>query len=991
VTHDRVTTLERVCRLASIAGVVVAALSLAILWVFLVPIFEASDESDHFDYVISVARAGHLLAAQNPPGFPAADLETDFLETYTDFPRINLNLNERVAGDYGTYDYFNRINRRSEEQLPDMHAYFQALDHPNPTLVPFYPFGYYAANAAWLWLYSQFDHRLAAIFFAARLFSVALLALTLAACYGIARELGVRRRVSIGLTAIVGMFPLTTFVASYVQPDNLTLALESSVLYLALRFKRARGRRTLALLGVALGYLAVTKYQNYLCTVIAVAPLVLLLIASRSASLYRRAADGATFVLPSVIFFTVQYTIVGTRREFANQESSHFYAFTGLANFPAELALFIVRLGQGIWYLFIGNIEQPLTSDKRFAASVGYWGNFGWLDAPLTFGNAMLDLIVHRLIQSLTALVIVLTLIWLSRTATRLARLVRLSRYKTALRLALNNVLLNTYFVFVLFMIIFYALTNNAWHMSGRNWHPLIISAMLLAFHYAPRGIRNTRIRRRVGAGIFSLLALYVAFGSVYAVRTVQQRYYGPERVPLLSSLKRGPNGDITVEQVDSQGIGANGLFVAALPHEPCNDLIILCQHVQINGWATDVVKKTAAGGVVAFIDGRDEIVGSYGYAKEFVAKALRRNSYFWSGFEVSIPTSQLGFGLHHISFDIVSHDFTTYYPTHRIVNVLIVPAPERQPVPFLGSSKLTGYLDWVGSARHSADEPSSNHPVWLDNEDRLFLRGWGFDPVLRARLARVDIWIDGHRASVATLNRQRDDVSRAFPALPLLMVTFSGFSATVPLRTLGTGPHSLTLTGTSAGASHPLVLIRNFPFSTYAVGKLPKVVVPFQTPLPIIDSRPKTVKPQPALLRPPALPMRFRRAPRVSGYLEQVRPMSGAYGMSWKKEPIRLPSYESLFMRGWALNVADAASSGQLYVVVDGTSRFAAHTGQVRPDVAKRFPALPAALAAEVGFTVVVPMRSVGTGSHRFDLRYVNPTTGHESTLIYNFPFEVF
>src|SRR5207302_3798094 len=112
-------------------------------------------------------------------------------------------------------------------------AYYQGLDTAapqpaldgapvqNPGLLPVYPFGYYALLGAWLWLVGHLTTSVTILFFSARLLSVLMLPATLLLCYAISRELGMTSRLSLFLTAVIGLFLLTSFVASAIQPDNL--------------------------------------------------------------------------------------------------------------------------------------------------------------------------------------------------------------------------------------------------------------------------------------------------------------------------------------------------------------------------------------------------------------------------------------------------------------------------------------------------------------------------------------------------------------------------------------------------------------------------------------------------------------------------------------------------------------------------------------------------------------------------------------------------
>ena len=90
--------------------------------------------------------------------------------------------------------------------------------------------------------------------------------------YQVLRELHWQKSRALLLTAVVAFFPLTTFVASSVQPDNLALLLVLLCWYFTLRLRRTDVNisRSYLLLGIALGALLVTKYHIFLVTACAV-------------------------------------------------------------------------------------------------------------------------------------------------------------------------------------------------------------------------------------------------------------------------------------------------------------------------------------------------------------------------------------------------------------------------------------------------------------------------------------------------------------------------------------------------------------------------------------------------------------------------------------------------------------------------------------------------------------------------------------------------
>ncbi|MGA7913349.1 MAG: DUF2142 domain-containing protein, partial [Candidatus Dormiibacterota bacterium] len=260
-------TLQRVV----LGSIVVGASLLSLYWAFLVPIFQAPDEPLHLDYALSIYSAHGLLNLRDRPSesayFAFAQTDTNYLVQRTGFLNVIFESSIGMAPDYGQKTYYAELDRNAPA--------VGSAPSRNPLIISLYPFGYYALLAAWIGALAPLHLGLVGTFFAARILSVLLLAITLVLTYGVAREMRVKPALALTLTAIVGFFPLTSFVSSYIQPDNLSFTLVTLCMYLALRARRASfSGRWIASLGLALGALLVTKYQFYICVLIPILAMV---------------------------------------------------------------------------------------------------------------------------------------------------------------------------------------------------------------------------------------------------------------------------------------------------------------------------------------------------------------------------------------------------------------------------------------------------------------------------------------------------------------------------------------------------------------------------------------------------------------------------------------------------------------------------------------------------------------------------------------------
>src|SRR5262249_13081844 len=151
-----------------------------------------------------------------------------------------------------------------------------------------------------------FSARLTVLFFGARIFSVLLLIPSLLLAYAVARELRFTKKRALLFTSIVGFFPLTTFVSSYVQPDNLSFTAVMLWCYLALLVRRKPGQvRPVALLGLALALLLATKYHFYLAVLV---PVLAMLVSDRLLRSWRPSwmRTLALLLLPSLVVGAVE-------------------------------------------------------------------------------------------------------------------------------------------------------------------------------------------------------------------------------------------------------------------------------------------------------------------------------------------------------------------------------------------------------------------------------------------------------------------------------------------------------------------------------------------------------------------------------------------------------------------------------------------------------------------------------------------------------------
>jgi len=511
-----------------LAAIVFAACLLSSIWVFRVPILQNPDETSHIDYAYSIYSAGRLLNVRTPPsewnvhaqhegrkdrqGFESYAFElmshqyTLYLIGATEFQRIRFHPEEKVPTDYGTRAYYERLNANAP-QTPARLAGLQPQD--NPWLITAYPFLYYAVVAIVQKLVSFGAGGPVWLFFAARLFSVLLLAGSLVLAYAVLRELRLTKTHALMLTTVIGFFPQTIFIAASVQPDNLAMFLVLLCTYCALLLKRHDSNRWHELvLGVALGALLVTKYHFFLFTAFAVFATVISEHIYRKRSFNKLLRQLPLLVLPSILLFAVQLWIGWRGR------------VTGWILQPAKASL-PTGIRNAFWDYYRGG-----------AAFISWWGTFGWGDSYLFIWSPQFQVRVWQILTILTLFMILLVAARVVDVMKSLITLVRRGRWRMSLRLLFSNPLLTSHFPFLAFMILLYALTDNSFAAQGRQWFPFTLSSFFMTLQFAPRVLAGKK-RRILATALMVGMLIYCGVAAYFSLKSITERYY-----PITSNVK---------------------------------------------------------------------------------------------------------------------------------------------------------------------------------------------------------------------------------------------------------------------------------------------------------------------------------------------------------------------------------------------------------------------------------------------------------------------
>jgi hypothetical protein len=621
---------------AILAGIVALSTAVAVAWVFFVPIFEAPDETVHFEYSTALYSAGGLVAPRDaprvsvPPGRAVPD--PAYMEDASAVAVIAEKPDVKAPAGYGSASYYgsvDRLNRRVETTT-------QLVD---PPLLRYYPFGYYLLDAAAMGLVSLFTSSPVALFFGARMLSAALLIPSLLLAYVLFRRLRCTRRLSLAMTGVTGLFPMTSMMASSVQSDNLSFTLVMLVLVAALEVRaKPHHRKWLGVLGLALGALLVTKVHYFAIVAFAVGAM---LLTQRLDSRDRRGwpVELALLAVPSLVLESVQQWLWwGSPALISTAQLGDVPSYrTALAGGPQAIAGYIVNT---VSFTFL---------DHTFGREFGsFWGVFGWVDTPLVLGSQGLTAVVWLLIAGISMLLLACTLVRLGRVGSSLVRLARRGRPRLALRMAFSNPVAVSYFLLALFLFTVEGYPG----VQGRYYLPLLPGVFWVALKYAPRALPG-----KFGPALFRIqvvgLIAYTVAGSAFAFPTLAARYYanGRDLVPITRT-----------NLVDVSTPGRYSITRLRLPEATLGVGSLPKGRVGVTGWAVDDQASAPARTVFIDIDGRPFQEAVYGDDSPAAVSALGSDRYSRCGFDAILDTTVLSVGPHQLTVRVVSSDGRRLY-----------------------------------------------------------------------------------------------------------------------------------------------------------------------------------------------------------------------------------------------------------------------------------------------------------------------------------------
>jgi hypothetical protein len=319
------------------------------------PLGEAADETDHYEYLRFVARTGH------PPLTAAQRREAGFKGGLAPLYYWLTAWPVALVGEHARPD-IRRVDARPERHIPTDGLGLNRVLH--------------TLDEQWPWRGQPLAWHLV------RLLSLPMGWLTLIATYVLTRRLVPQpATVALGAAAFVALLPRFVISSAVINDDNLVFALTALLLLVQVKIlqdNHVPTRRTMAICGTLFGLSLVTKYFSLILI-----PEILLTLFLLRRQLRLTAVDSrptllalfAPFVLGLVLTAGPWYTFIAIRFNRINELGS----IPGLA-----AALGEPQITEGLTGLLSGQAVRPVAATYPFFDWLGllyrsFWFEFGWM------------------------------------------------------------------------------------------------------------------------------------------------------------------------------------------------------------------------------------------------------------------------------------------------------------------------------------------------------------------------------------------------------------------------------------------------------------------------------------------------------------------------------------------------------------------------------------------------------------------------------------
>lgn len=485
------------------AIIIVYAIFVSAYWSYRVPLFQEPDEVAHADYAFAFFNAGQFFRLQHGVPTNYVTPQIRYLMKVSEYRRLRYNRYGTVSAEYGTRGWRARVDHSAP--LPSNRVPREGSTVPY--VMSLYPAPYYVLVSAVMSAVWRYSHgSLFSAFIAGRFLNVALLAATLLIALLALEELKFSRLQKLSVLFAAGTLPLSTSMASSIQPDNQSAFIVILCWLLALKVIKEPASWNLVLC-LMLAEIALAFTKIHYAAVVSIATALALRDVFRGPRGPRYAilliVAPIVAILTSIHSLPVQWS--------GGPKSASVYQVLD-AKESAALATRIL----------IGALRDSFGVGNIFDS---FWLHFGVRAAHAFSGWPLQWATLALLVGTYTALVALgVTQLSLFRRCLAISR-ARGIPYIT--RFFGKDIALNLYVLitFLLFMISVF--TGGSVPLQGRYWYPMLIPLIVVIVRAISRLGPSRRIRLAIMNGVCIMWAMYAVCASPSATYAMDHDFYG--------------------------------------------------------------------------------------------------------------------------------------------------------------------------------------------------------------------------------------------------------------------------------------------------------------------------------------------------------------------------------------------------------------------------------------------------------------------------------
>jgi hypothetical protein len=603
------------------AFTIVVAVFAAALWALYFPVFAAPDEDNHYDYVLTLRSAGRpIFPPEGPPQNDAHPVVRHLLAA-SGGVALRFDPLARLPEGYGTRAYWRAVDATAPRIAAPWNG--DGRISPVPYLVRAYPIGYYAAAAAVVALSDLVaPGSVTAEFFAARLFSVGLFAITLVLWWRTFRYLDMPPWAALAVLFASAFTPVMLQTFSSVQPDCLVAALIAAIgLATCSQLKLGPTTGGVVVLSLLMALLCITKHHYFVAALLPSAAA--LVVAARMAGINGRsiAFGAAALMLPSIAGWLVTSPLM--------RSTAPGLALCITAQPRPPLMLSLLDTLRALPHHAVLYTESALLGGESMRR---FWLAFGWYMEPVVLISKRVTTVVLVILGTFTSLIAALTAVELAKTFRRIAVVWR-SRSLLALSFATRNVPAKMFLLYALLLLLALAYTDSSITLQGRYWVPFVPVIWYLAFWIAPRAIaKHTRLARAITIGG---VAFTIVIALMFTPQSVAKRYFDAPA-----------SQDGSQEVYGAFEVGGKRFGAADLGH------VRRGEPLHVRGIAVDLRSAAPVSENELSVDGQSAVLATPGARPGFACDFVTL-SFLHTGFSADIPTAGLAPGPHRISLSV--------------------------------------------------------------------------------------------------------------------------------------------------------------------------------------------------------------------------------------------------------------------------------------------------------------------------------------------------